>query len=177
MVIGEEKFLTVPLRISVAVVAIGMLLKILHLEGADLVVLAGFAAIVLMYPFRFYKKGHKILLDYIKISFVLSFCANRIFAVLHLSYREITGYVSLISFVLWLCLEGNDYVFGKKGAGAKPINIASSSATIAAILIIVAGIIFKIMHIEYADVLLVIGIIGCSLWILKEVFEKRSPNK
>jgi hypothetical protein len=176
MVSGEEKYLTVPLRISVAVAAIGILLRILHLEGANLVVLAGFVAIIPLYTFRFYKKQNKLLLDYIKIIFVLSFCVNRIFLVLHLSYREISGYISMTSFVLWLCLEGNDYVFGNKEGDGRLVNFVFSSATMAVILITVAGIIFKILHIAYADVLLVIGVIGCSLWILRELFQKRSQK-
>ncbi|MGB7395025.1 MAG: hypothetical protein WA913_11575, partial [Pricia sp.] len=101
----SKKILTVPLRISITVLLLGMLFQIAEWPYATEIILFAFSAIGLLYPIRFWKKQEKRFLDYIKLILVVFWSVNGIFRALDFTYTLFFQVVIAISFIIWIILE------------------------------------------------------------------------
>jgi hypothetical protein len=82
----------------------GALLKIMHWQGSDLLLIISFTAVALAYLLRTINKKNKILLDYVKCAWVVSVCTTAYLTLMHLPYSDIGNYVNLGLFGVMLLL-------------------------------------------------------------------------
>ncbi len=95
-------FLTVYFRlisICISIYIVGALLKILHWEGGDLLLLISLAGIALVYMLRTITKKGIQFLDILKAAWVAVACANTIFRIFHWQYAELLAYLNLGLFI------------------------------------------------------------------------------
>ena len=160
-----------PLRVSVVVLLLGMLMKFLEWPMATQVMFVSFVVIGTLYMVRFWKKSIKHFIDYVKLILVSFAATNGIFNLMDFPYTIFFQVIIAISFVLWFILEGTAYFLDddqrKKNSSVQLIwNLAMVAGTLA----IIAGSILKIFNWEYALPLLILGVFVVAAYILKDVF-------
>jgi hypothetical protein len=173
-----KKILSIPLRISVAILLLGMLLRILHWSYASQILLIAFVALGLLYIIRFWKKSEKKFLDYVKLILITFWSVNGIFHMLNLPYVLFFQIVIAITFLIWFVMEGTAYFLDEerksKNNRSKVFwNFAMVIGTIA----IIAGSLLNLLEWQFAIPLLIIGILIVAAYILKDVFDKNKINK
>ncbi|WP_411030575.1 hypothetical protein [Spongiimicrobium sp. 3-5] len=175
----ERKILKIPLRISIAVLVLGILLKIQQLSSnANAIIITALASIAILYTLRFWKKNKKGFLDYIKLILVVFWCANVVFSVLHLPYETFFETITFITFLIWTVMEGTAYFGLKEGNKNIDLNqILWNGVMVAGSLSIVAGIICRILYWEYATPLLLLGFFLIASYILRDTFSELLGEK
>ncbi len=83
---------------------IGALFRILHWEGQELFLIIAFTGVALAYVLRTINKKQKVLLDYIKCTWVISVCTTAFLTIMHQPYSDIGNYVNLGLFGVMLLL-------------------------------------------------------------------------
>ena len=166
-----KKILTMPLRVSIIVLLLGMLMKILEWPMATQVMFVSFAVTGVLYIVRFWKKAVKQFIDYVKLVLISFAATNGILNLMDFPYTIFFQVIIAISFVLWFILEGTAYFLDddrrKKNSTVQLIwNLAMVAGTLA----IIAGSILKIFNWEYALPLLILGVFVVAAYILKDVF-------
>lgn len=179
-----KKILKNPIRISIAVLLMGMLARIFHWPYASVIVITGFSAICLLYSIRFWKKTDKLFLDFVKLTLVIFWSLNGICRMLDLPYTLLFQIITGASFITWFVLEGTAYFMDEdRRAKNSTLQIWWNVSMILGTLSIIAGSLMKVLHWEYANILLFLGIIMVALYILKDLFsvskikEKDSSNE
>ncbi len=168
---SRKKILKAPLRIAVAILLLGMLARIIQWPHAKIVVIVGFASIVLLYAFRFWKKTEKQFLDYVKLILIVFWTINGIFRMLDFPYTLFFQIVTAASFIIWFIMEGTAYFMDEdRRSKNSALQIWWNIAMVLGTLSIITGGLMKILHWEFANVLLVLGIVIVALYILKDLF-------
>ena len=88
--------------VGLGLLIIGSLFKIMHWEGAKVLLITSFALILGSYGFHFIKKVSKKCLDWLKMSWVLVRIAGSFLTIFHLPYGREILYVSQVIFTLAL---------------------------------------------------------------------------
>lgn len=70
--------------LAILLMILGVVMKIMHLPGADEMIMISFPAMMIVYTTHFIMKQQKILLDYLKVLFVIVFLSITPLTVLHL---------------------------------------------------------------------------------------------
>jgi len=167
-----KKILTMPLRLSIVVLLLGMLMKILEWPMAKQVMLVSFAVIGILYVFRFLKKASRHFVDYVKMVLVFFWTTNGIFRIMDFPYTILFQVIIAISFVLWFILEGTAYFLDDDRKAKNTTNqLIWNFAMVAGTLAIIVGSILKILNWEFALPLLIVGIVILAAYILKDVFK------
>ncbi len=167
----RKKILKAPLRIAVAVLLLGMLARIVQWPYAKVIVITGFVSIVLFYCLRFWKKSEKQFLDYVKLILVVFWSTNGVFRMLDLPYTLLFQIVTGISFIVWFIMEGTAYFMDEdRHTKNSPLQIWWNIAMVFGTLSIIMGGLMKVLHWQFANVLLVSGIVIVALYILKDLF-------
>ena len=166
-----RKILTVPLRISIALLLMGMLMKVLEWPLASQIMLVSFIAIALLYIVRFWKKGKVQFIDYVKLILVTFWTLNGVLRVLDFQYSIFFQIITAISFIIWFILEGTAY-FLDDDRKAKNSNaqLAWNFSMVVGTLCIISGSLLKLLNWNFAIPLLVFGIAVVTAYILKDVF-------
>jgi len=142
----KDKKLRAPLRISISVLIAGLLFKIQHWPGANIIIVSSFSAIGILYLVRFIYKPQKKPIDYIKVILVLSWSINGVVTVLHLPYHVIFKLVTPATFLIWVFLEGLSYFNEEKNMTQSKRQYILNGLYSVAVVLTMFGIIFKIMH-------------------------------
>ena len=171
MLYSQKLPLRIPLRILISILIIGALFKIMHWPGANVIMVSAFGTIAIIYPFRFYKKAPKLLIDYVKLVLVLVWSIRGVFSTLHLPYAFIFNALVLFSFGLWIVLESIDYIQPENKEQTTFDTVFNVAFGFGAIFTLV-GVTFKIMHWPYASLSLIIGLCLCALLFLKDIFRR-----
>lgn len=167
----RKKILKAPLRIAVAILLLGMLARIVQWPHAKIIVITGFASIVLLYTIRFWKKTEKKFLDYVKLVLIVFWTINGIFRMLDFPYTLFFQIVTGICFITWFIMEGTAYFMDEdRRSKNSSLQIWWNIAMVLGTLSIIIGGLMKILHWEFANVLLVAGILIVGLYILKDLF-------
>ena len=167
-----KKILTMPLRLSIVVLLLGMLMKILEWPMAKQVMLVSFAVIGILYVIRFLKKASRHFVDYVKMVLVFFWTTNGIFRIMDFPYTVLFQVIIAISFVLWFILEGTAYFLDDDRKAKNTTNqLIWNFAMVAGTLAIIVGSILKILNWEFALPLLIGGIVILAAYILKDVFK------
>lgn len=167
----QVKILRAPLRISIAVLIVGVMFKIMHWPFGAWIIVFGFSLIAVLYPFRFMNKKSKVLLDYARLLFVICWAVYGIFAALHLPYKIIFDVLRSISFVFWIIMEGINYFSKVKEKKSGTINIISYIIIAISAALVLVGALFKIMHWPGAGPMLVVGLSLVVIWFLLDFFK------
>ncbi len=86
------------INLGIAIYIVGALFKILHFDGADLLLLTSLSSVGLTYFIRTANKKNINLLDISKCVWIMIACANTIFNLLHWMYADILAWINLFSF-------------------------------------------------------------------------------
>lgn len=160
-----------PLRLSIIVLLMGMLMKVLEWPMAQEVMFVSFAAMGILYVFRFFKKTSRQFVDYVKMILVFFWTTNGLFSIMDFPYTVLFQVIIAISFVLWFILEGTAYFLDEdRRAKNSTRQLIWNFAMVAGTLAIIVGSILKILNWEFALPLLILGILILAAYILKDVF-------
>ncbi|EAR01519.1 hypothetical protein FB2170_12381 [Maribacter sp. HTCC2170] len=160
-----------PLRVSLVVLLVGMLMKIMAWPLASQIMLLAFASIGTLYFVRFVKKPSRKFLDYVKMVLVFFWTTNGVFNIMDFPYTIIFQVIIAVSFVLWFIMEGTAYFLDdERRSKNSTIQLVWNLAMVAGTLAIIAGSLLKILNWEFAIHLLVSGILIIVAYILKDTF-------
>jgi hypothetical protein len=105
------------IQICISIYIIGLLFKIMHWQGSDILLIIPAAGIAIIYIVRTFNKKDYVALDFAKCAWVISMCFSGIAQVLHLPFADAGAYINLGLFVLMLLLfltapadKRNEYV-------------------------------------------------------------------
>jgi len=175
---NHKKKFGIPIRIAIGFLFIGMIFKIFDWLLAKEIMIIGFVVLATCYILRFYQKKEKLSLDYIKVILVLSWVLNGIFSILHIPYNFAFQIIAFLAFLTWFIMEGTHYFIAEDKNNAKTENylgkVLWNLVIILGTLGVVVGALFKILHWEYALPVLVSGLLCILLYILRDVFVRKS---
>ncbi len=166
-----KKILKAPLRVSVALLLLGMIARIMEWPYAAQVVIAGFFAIGILYSIRFWNKQPKLFIDYVKLVLIVFWTANGLFRMMNFEYTLVFQIITGAAFVTWFIMEGTAYFMDDdRRAKNTSLQIWWNVAMVMGTLCIIAGSLMKILQWEYATPLLVLGIAVVAMYIVKDLF-------
>ncbi|PKB00445.1 hypothetical protein B0O79_3911 [Flavobacteriaceae bacterium MAR_2009_75] len=167
----KDNILKVPLRISITIVLLGMLLNILEWPYATEVILFGFANIGILYLFRLANKNDKKFIDFVKLVLVLSWTVNGVLTALDFSHTLILQILVGLSFVTWFVMEGTAYFLDEdRRVKNHKIQVIWNFAMVVGALAIITGSLLNVMNWKFAIPLLVFGVTIIAAYILKDIF-------
>ncbi|MEE9364365.1 MAG: hypothetical protein V3U92_17320 [Cellulophaga sp.] len=177
----DNKVLTLPIRIFLVVFLLGILAKIAQFPFASQTLFIAFMAIGVLYSIRFLKKSEKKFLDYVKVVLVTFWATNGLLEILHFAYSIYFQTISIVSFVIWIVMEGATYFLNEKNEEKKNkiATILWNCTMIFGIVAIIFGAMLKLLQWEFAMPLLILGCIANIAYILKDVLVKNinsEPN-
>jgi len=168
---STKKILKAPLRISIALLLLGMIAKIMQWPYAAQVVIAGFFAIGILYSIRFWNKQPKLFIDYVKVVLIVFWSANGLFRMFNFEYTMFFQVITGAAFVTWFVMEGTAYFMDDdKRAQNTNVQIWWNIAMVMGTLSIIAGSLMKVIQWKFATPLLVSGIAMVALYIIKDLF-------
>ncbi len=173
-----KKILKLPLRISIAILLMGMLAKIMEWPNASNIMLFGFFSIGILYVFRFLKKPTRQFIDYTKLVLVVFWATNGIFRVLEFSYALFFQIISAIAFVTWFVMEGTAYFLDEDRRAKNSISqILWNCVLVLGTLGVISGSLLKLLNWDYAIHLFSFSITMIAAYILKDVFLPETQKK
>ncbi|WP_204344507.1 GldL-related protein [Psychroserpens algicola] len=166
-----SKILTLPLRLAVIILIYGALFKVMHWPYANPLMGFGSISILLLYLIRFFYKKEKVILDYVKLVIVLLWVFKYIIGVFHImSLPYIFEILLLVLCIWWLIEEGLDFISNRKLKGhlfLKSLYYLFFGLTTC---LLVVGIIFKIQHWPYGNIMFTLGVLLLSGLLLLDYF-------
>jgi hypothetical protein len=168
MKISAENWFKFAVRISIGFLIIGVMFKIMHWPGANIITIGSLISIGFFSAVGFAAKKPKVTLDYIRLMLAESFVINAIFTWLHWSYKAIPWTFLFISFILWIWYDG--FAFSQNKTPKEKI---PDVLLIVGGILVVIGVIFKVMHWPGAGMMLVIGFIGVTTSYFLGAFRDR----
>ncbi len=129
-----------------------------------ILILSGLTLLAIAYCVRFFNKRDRITLDYLKLFFVLSWCAGRIFKLQHWPFSRELGWISNSIFLLGVILCGYDYFFGKNKAETR--TKISGLLQIAFSGLILTGVFFKLTRLPLGTPFLIAGVLCLFVWFV-----------
>jgi len=172
----QKKILTSFIKIEISILIIGVLFKIMHWPYASLLLLSSFGSIMILYVIRFLYKSPKVFLDFIKVSFVLSWAIHGILFICILPYKLPFAMIAIISFFMGIVVMINtDHLekFDKSRVNTKTQSIYPLIGSFAAIFIAI-GFLFKMFHFPGTTILILAGIVCCIAWGFISLSSKRN---
>ena len=165
------------LRSSIALALVAVLFKIMHWQYSEALLIIAVSGIALFYSIWFSLKTPKQWLDYAKLFLLISFLFQYLFGVLHLNYASIFSYIFKIALVVFIIVYLKDQFFSlndtSKPVGKRPAQKKKFYSIILntiAILCIVVGAQFKILHWEFGlingNILLSVGLVAAAISIV-----------
>lgn len=96
----RSRILITILSLFIFIVLVGMLFKILHWEGADLLLMIGLTGIPFVYLVHFFRKKNKKITDYLKVVWLFAFSTGLMFTILHWPYANLFLQIQAILFLM-----------------------------------------------------------------------------
>ena len=171
----EKKKFSLAISISVAVMLMGMLLKIIHYPFAALTVLTGQCLISLFYILRFISRTDKNALSIIKLVFVLSYCITGALNILDWPYSAPLKIIYLFALVIWAVLEVFHYY--KFGEFSFSMNVQKFPTLYIGAALVIVGAMFKIQHWPSSSVMLTCGFVLVAFSFVWDVLKGRKSKE
>ena len=172
---NSDKILKTPIRVALATLLGGILMRILQIPYASVVTFISFLAIVVLYGIRFSKKENKQPIAYIKMVLVLFWTTNGLLRILDFPYTFIFQIGTAIAFISWFAMEGTSYFMDDdRKAKNSIIEIIWNVAMVGGVLTIISGSLMHLLDWDYAIPTLTVGLSIVTAYILKDIF---SPAK
>ncbi len=170
------KILKLPIIAALVILLLGFGFKIAEWPHASEILLFGFFSLLILYYIRFYKKSTKRFSDYIKMTLVLFWTINGILQILDFKHGLFFQLATLCTFVAWFILEGTAYFI--KGANKNPgMQIIWNAILVLGVLGLIIGGLFKFMDIENATLIIALGAVLTTTFILKDILLHEAPKK
>lgn len=168
----RSKTLTLPIRITLALLIIGILFKIQNLPFSRQIILISGTIISILYTIRFFLKKNKVVLDYVKLPLVIIWVSIYLVKMIHiLNIHYLFNIILFALFGYWFINEGTSYFSNnrklKKSKLLKAIYYALSIVTF---LLILFGAFFKIQHWPYSSIMLTIGFLSLAIMVIVDYF-------
>lgn len=175
---NTDKTLKTPLRVTLACLIVGMLMRILHWPYAGGIILVSFFTIAILYSIRFSKKTEKKPVDYIKMVLVLFWTTNGALRILDFPYTMLFQIGTAISFIVWFAMEGTAYFMDHdRKATNSIIEVAWNFAMVIGVLTIICGGLMHLLKWEYSIPTLTAGLTIVTAYILKDIFVSAKKEK
>jgi len=179
---STKKILKAPLRVSVAILLLGIIGRIMEWPYAAQIVITAFVAIGILYTIRFWKKQPKLFVDYVKLVLIVFATADGLFEMMNFPYTIVFQIITGAAFVTWFVMEGTAYFMDDdRRAKNSTLQIWWNIAMVMGTLSIIIGSLMKILQWEFATPLLFMGIVVVALYIVKDLFasteEKDATNE
>ncbi len=166
-----KKILKLPLRVSLAILLLGILAKMFEWPYAKDVILYSFSIIGILYVIRFFYKKQKQFIDYTKLVLVSFWSIYGVLTILDFSYTLFFLIIIAITFIMWFIMEGTAYFLDEdRKTKNTSYQILWNFALVFGTLGIISGSLLRILHWEYSIHLLSLGITVVAAYILKDVF-------
>lgn len=173
-----NKTLKTPLRVALACLVVGMLMKIVYLPYAGGIVLVSFITIGILYSIRFAKKQEKKPVDYIKMVLVLFWTTNGVLRILDFPYTMLFQIGTGISFIVWFAMEGTAYFMDHdRKATNSIIEVIWNFAMVIGVLTIISGGLMHLLNWEFSIPTLTTGLTIVTAYILKDIFNSTKKEK
>lgn len=160
------------IRILISITIIASLFKLMHWPYSMHLYIIGLGGIFVLYPIRFFLKKEKTTLDYIKLIFVELFCFTRFVKIHHLLKIDIIITITNIIGLAWILFEIYNYINNIKPKYKTILPHFNYNYIFG--LVIVVGVLFKLMHWPYANILLITGVILISAYFIYDSFKSKS---
>lgn len=159
------------IRLSFAIIIIGILFKIMHWPYSQALLTLGVGIIVILYPVRFYFKKEKKLIDYIKLLLLIIFPLVWYLRLFHLPFPYFFSPISAILFISWIVLELYQIYKGentKNSFSVFPFDIQTLI-----IGIILLGAFFNLWHYPQANYVLIVGVLFLFAYFIIDTFKQK----
>lgn len=175
---STKKILKAPLRVSVAILLLGIIGRVMEWPYAAQIVITAFVAIGILYSIRFWKKQPKHFIDYVKLVLIVFSTADGLFEMMNFSYTIVFQTIIGAAFVTWFVMEGTAYFMDDdRRAKNTTVQIWWNIAMVMGTLSIIVGSLMKVLQWEFATPLLFTGIIVVALYIVKDLFVKTEKSE
>lgn len=94
-----------PVRFAIGILLIGVMFKVMHWTGGNLITSIAFGLILVLYGAKVVNKKKRIPLDFIKLILIGFWCIQGVLKINHLPYSSIFIYGFWITVAVWLILE------------------------------------------------------------------------
>ena len=158
------KYTFVSFGISVSLIIIGSVFRLQHWPYSKLFLYAGASSIAIIHAFRFFIKKNKITTDYLKLIFAFLWCTGMLLRLQHLEYGHLIGLLTDGSFMLLTITYAYEYFLPfQEGASG---SLSSRVLQVAFAGLILTGIFFKIVHLPFATLLIIAGVVCLFAWFV-----------
>lgn len=158
-----------PIRIGATVIIISALMKILHLPGANLVLILGCSLVVFLQLFHFIRLKEKRLEDALISAVVISFVTYLMMKMLHWPYSIIPFSLGAVSFLLYLIM-----LMVQSGKAEKTTAKPGPKYTVfiypIGFMFIIVGSLLKILHWPGAHITLLLGLGLFTVYFFYDLF-------
>ncbi|WP_196888369.1 hypothetical protein [Aureivirga sp. CE67] len=94
-----------PVRFAIGILLIGIVFKVNHLSGGNLIISISFGLILLFYAIKVFKQKYRRTLDFIKLILIGFWCIQGILSINHFLYSSFFRYGFWISLLVWGVFE------------------------------------------------------------------------
>ena len=165
------KILTIPLRLSLIILILGALFKVIHWPYSQLLMGVGGVLIMVLYTIRFLYKKQKLRLDYVKLVLILLWIISYVFKAFHfISFPYIFDIIVLVLFIWWLAEEGFSFFINRKLKNNGTLKVFYYTLIIITICCLVFGVLFKIQHWPYGNIIFTFGMLLMTLVLIVDYF-------
>ncbi len=166
------------LRAALAVLLMGMLMKVLHWPYASGIIFTAFLAILVLYTVRFLKKEEKKTIDLIKMGLVLFWTTNGLLRILDFQYTLFFQIGTALTFIAWFAMEGTAYFMDHRRKTKNTLaDILWNFVMVLGVLTIILGGLMHLLNWDYSIPTLTIGLTIVTSFILKDIFSPPKSRK
>jgi hypothetical protein len=115
-------------------------------------------------------KENRDVIDSVKLIVVISWSISGMFTLAHLEYKLPTYIISTLAAMVWLVMEGVNYIkLSKENKEYTVSTLVSNTLFISGSILISIGSFFKILHWPYATYFLISGFLLAVIWVFKDI--------
>ena len=175
---NSKKVFKNQIRVALATLLIGLLMRILLWPYAAGIIFTSFAAILILYTIRFLKKEQKNPVDFIKMAMVLFWTTNGLLTILNFPYTLIFQIGTALTFIAWFAMEGTSYFMDKDSSLKNSITeIIWNFVMVLGVITIILGGLMHLLSWEYSIPTLTVGLTIVTSYILKDIFASPKSQK
>ncbi|SIR28150.1 hypothetical protein [Maribacter ulvicola] len=175
---NSKKAFRNPIRAAIATLLIGMAMQILHWAYSEGIIFISFAAILVLYAFRFLKKKEKKIVDLIKMALVLFWTTNGILTILDFTHTLFFQIGTAFTFIIWFAMEGTSYFMSKDGSlNNSMTEIIWNFVMSIGVITLICGGLMHLLSWDYSIPVLTLGLTIITSYILKDIFTAPKNNE
>lgn len=175
---NSKKVFKNQIRAALATLLIGLVMRVLHWPYATGIIFTSFAALLILYIIRFFKKEEKNTIDFIKMALVLFWTTNGLLTILKFPYTLVFQIGTALTFIAWFAMEGTAYFMDKDRKIRNSVTeIIWNFVMVIGVLTIILGGLMHLLSWEYSIPTLTVGLTIVTSYILKDIFSSPKAQK